>query len=430
MLPASDRWSKIASVYHLFREDDLLRFPRRIRPLVFTLRIILRSFEEFYKDKCLQGASALSFASLLALVPVAAIFFTVLTKLEAFSEIQLRIEDFLFQYLIQAHTDVIREYLTQYTQNITLLGVFGVTSLFVIAIFLFNTIEHAINDIWHAKQRRPFLSKFNAFCTVLAFTPFLVFLSSYVAARLAIDNVDARYLNLLPYILSWLAFWFAYQFIPYTPVRFHAALIGAVVGGTLWELAKDGFNWYISHMTAIDKIYGSLGAVPVFLLWIYLTWVIVLFGAEVAYAVQYPEGRSRLNHEEFSGYLEFYSVRTIAEIVKRFNDSQGKASSSIEHLKDMGIPPGVLGEILNRLSEKELLLYTEDKEYVPARRPSSITIREVIDAVSSTKMHAPADADDAISERLREAFKKVSTHTDATLDGMSIEMLVGKGTGR
>jgi membrane protein len=424
MFPASDRWDKVANVYHLLREDDLSQFPRWVRASFYPIRIALRSFEEFFKDKCLQSASALAFASLLALVPVTAIFFFFLTKLEAFSEIQLRVDDFLFQNLVPARTDTIREFLMQYTENITFLGVFGFATLFVVSIFLFNTIEHAINDIWHAKQRRPFLSKFTAFWTVLTATPVLVFLSSYIAAKLVIGNADSRYISLLPYLLSWLAFWFAYQFIPYTPVRYHAAVIGAVVGGTLWELAKGGFNWYISNMTAIDKIYGSLGAVPVFLVWIYLTWVIVLFGAEVAYAVQYPEGKNRMSHDEMLTYLEFYSVRTIAEIVRRFNDSSGRASSSIDHLKDAGIPPEVLGDILNRLAEKELIVYTEDKEYVPARQPSSITVREVIDSVTSTTMLAPKNADDGVSRQLRETFKKVSTGVDATLDGLNIETLV------
>jgi len=424
MFPASDRWDKVAGVYHLLREDDLSQFPRWVRTSFYPVRISLRSFEEFFKDKCLQSASALAFASLLALVPFTAIFFFFLTKLEAFSEIQLRIDDFLFQNLVPARTDAIREYLMQYTQNITFLGVFGFATLFVVSIFLFNTIEHAINDIWHAKQRRPFLSKFTAFWTVLTATPVLVFMSSYVATKLAIGNVDSRYMNFLPYLLSWLAFWFAYQFIPYTPVNFRAAIIGAIVGGTLWELAKGGFNWYISTMTAIDKIYGSLGAVPVFLLWIDLTWVIVLFGAEVAYAVQYPEGKNRMSHEELLHYLEFYSVRAIAEIVKRFNDGTGRASSSIDHLKDAGIPPEILGDILNRLAEKELIVYTEDKEYVPARLPSSITVREVIEAVTRTAMLTPANTDDAVSRQLKETFQKISAGVDTTLDGLNIEMLV------
>ena len=254
----------------------------------------------------------------------------------------------------------------------------------------------------------------------------LVFVSSYIAAKLAVGKIDVFSLKFIPYLLNWLAFWFAYQFIPYTQVRVRAAIAGAVVAGTLWELAKGGFNWYISHMTSFDVLYGSLGAVPVFLLWLYITWLIVLLGTEVAYAVQYPQGRTSMSHSELSSYMEFYSVRAVAEIARRFNDAGGKASSKLDHLKSVGIPSEILGEILNRLSENHLIVYTEDKEYVPARQPSSITVREVVEAVAGTKMLAPEDADDPVSERLRKAFLKVAAGVDSTLDGFSIETLIGR----
>ncbi|UCD57843.1 MAG: YihY family inner membrane protein [Candidatus Hydrogenedentota bacterium] len=424
MQPTADLWNKGVELFRLFREGNLSLSPRHVRVFVYPVRIGIRAFEEFFTDKCLQRASALAFASLLALVPVTAIFFIVLTRLEAFSEIQLRVEDFLFRNLVPARTDVISEYLTQYTQNVTLLGVFGIPTLFITAIFLFNTIEHTINDIWHAKQRRPFLSKFAAFWIVLTATPVLVFVSFYIAARLAIERLDVFSLKFLTYLLNWLAFWFAYQFIPYTPVRIRAAIVGAVVGGTLWELAKGGFNWYIANMTSFDKIYGSLGAVPVFLLWLYVTWLIVLFGAEVAYAVQYPRGKSSVGQDELANYLEFYSVRAMAEIVKRFNEAGDDAVNTMDHLKSVGIPAEVLGEILNRLSEKRLILYTEDKDYVLARQPSSITIHEIIEAVSDRRMLAPESAEDPISGRLKKTFREVAAGVDCALDGMNLQMLI------
>ncbi|MBI4830479.1 MAG: YihY family inner membrane protein [Candidatus Lindowbacteria bacterium] len=421
---------KRASFIRFFRESDLSQSPVHTRVVLYPLRIVIRAFEEFFIDRCLQRASALAFASLLALVPVTAIFFFFLARLEAFSEMQLKVEDFLFRNLVPARTEVVRQYLTEYTQKVTLLGVFGVTFLFISAILLFNNIEHTINDIWHAQQKRPFLSKFTSFWTVLTATPVLIFVSFYLAAKLSAQRIDLFSLRFLTYFLNWLAFWFAYQFIPYTRVRIRAAIVGAIVGGTLWELAKGGFNWYIANMTSFDKIYGSLGAIPVFLLWLYLTWVIVLFGSEVAYAVQYPQGEKRLTHAEIESYLEFYSVRVMAEIVKQF--ANGKADTTvntIDVLSKVGIPPEVAGEILNRLVEKRLILYTEDKDYVPAREPSSITVREVIEAVSDRKMLAPETLDDPISRRLRGTFISVAASMDSTLGGLNLGSLI-KGNKR
>jgi membrane protein len=248
--------------------------------------------------------------------------------------------------------------------------------------------------------------------------------SFYIAASLEVKDQDIFQLKFLAYLLNWLAFWFAYQFIPYTRVRFGAAFVGAIVGGTMWEIAKGAFNWYITNMTAFDKVYGALGAVPVFLLWIYLTWLIVLFGAEVAYAVQYPRERSHLTQAELANYLEFYSVRAMAEIVRRFNAQDDGAASAIDSLRNIGIPPEILGDILNRLSEKHLIVYTEDKDYVPARKPSSIMVREVVEAVSGKKMLAPENATDPVSNRLRKTFHEIATGVDSALDELDLNGLI------
>lgn len=189
MFPTSNLWEIAAKGWHYLRSGDLSQAPLWVRALVQPARISVRAFEEFFNDKCLLRASALAFTSLLALVPVTAIFFFFLTKLEAFGQIQEKLEDFLFSNLVPARTDVIREYIIQYTQNVTFLGVFGIIALFVTAIFLFNTVEHTINDIWHAKQRRPFLSKFMAFWTVLTAVPVLTGISFLLAAK---DDVSRR----------------------------------------------------------------------------------------------------------------------------------------------------------------------------------------------------------------------------------------------
>jgi membrane protein len=263
-----------------------------------------------------------------------------------------------------------------------------------------------------------------AFWTVLTAVPVLTGISFLLAAKLEVEDIDVFELKFLTYILNWLAFWFAYQFIPYTRVRIKAAFIGAIVGGLLWEFAKGGFNWYISNMTSFDKIYGSLGAVPVFLLWIYLTWLIVLFGAEVAYAVQYPEEKSRLTADDLSNYLEFYSVRTMAEIVRRFGEGDDESASTVDSLRDIGIPSEMLGEVLNRLAEKHLIVYTEDKDYVPARQPSGIMVREVIEAVAGKKMLAPEAAKDDVSRRVRKTFQEIAKGMDSALDKLSLETLI------
>jgi membrane protein len=196
------------------------------------------------------------------------------------------------------------------------------------------------------------------------------------------------------------------------------------VGGTLWEMAKNGFNWYITNMATFDKVYGSLGTVPVFLLWVYLTWLIVLFGTEVAYAFQYHGEKVTTDYAESVRYLDFYSVRAMAEIVRRFNDSEQQQTSTVDALDSIKIPAEVVGDILGRLSEKHLITFTEENEYVPARHPSHITVREVIEAATGSKMLVPVDIKDPISRRLKKAFEEVATGLDSALDGLSMQELV------
>jgi DNA-binding IscR family transcriptional regulator len=150
----------------------------------------------------------------------------------------------------------------------------------------------------------------------------------------------------------------------------------------------------------------------------------VLFGAEVAYAVQYPRERSKLTQEELASFMDFYSVRAMAEITKRFGDPDDGHRDAIDALRAIGIPPEIIGEILNRLSERQLIVYTEDKDYIPARQPSKITVREVFEAVSGKKMLAPDSADDAVSMRLRRTFEEIAGGMDSALGEMNLDMLV------
>jgi membrane protein len=403
-----------------FRYEDSFKSSHMVRAVSIIGRTIRRTFEEFFANECFQRASALAFATLLALVPVAAISFFFIARLEAFSEVEAKISDFIFRNFVPARTDEVQRYLLEYTQNVKVIRFFGFLALIITAIFLFNTVEVTFNTIWHVKKKRPFFGKLTSLWTVLTFTPILICTSFLVAAKLAAQGDGFVPAWIVPYVLNIFAFWFVYQFIPYTKVRKRAAVIAAVVAGVLWEIAKGGFSWYIGNLATFSQIYGSLGTVPVFLLWLYLTWVIVLLGTELAYAIQYPHGEKVLAHE----YLEFYSVRAMAEITRLFGRRGESKKNTMDALKEIGIPPDILGDILNRLTGKNLLILSEDMEVYPARDPSTITVREVIEAASGCKLLAPPDEKDPISQSLKRNFQQAGKQMNNTLDGMSLQMLV------
>ena len=146
---------KTSELWRFLRDGDLSKAPLWLKVCVYPIRILIRAFEEFFNDKCILRASSLAYASLLALIPVTAIFFLFFTKFDAFGkDIKERVEDLLFNNLVPTQTDTIRGYITEHTENVSIIGAIGFITLFVMSIFLFNTIEHTINDIWNAKQRR------------------------------------------------------------------------------------------------------------------------------------------------------------------------------------------------------------------------------------------------------------------------------------
>lgn len=402
-----------------FRDRELSTFSFPAKSAVIILRTIHRAIEEFFSDECFQRASALAFATLIALVPVTAVSFFFLTKLNAFNDIEVKIEDFVFQNFVPTRTEEIRSYIVQYTNNVGVLGAFGTMALIVVAIFLFNNIEVTFNNIWHVKKKRPLFGKLTSLWTVLTLTPFLFGVSFLLAAKFTAQSEGIIPAWVVPYLLNTLAFWVAYQFIPYTNVRLHAAIIAAVVVAILWEIAKAGFNMYITNLTSFSQIYGSLGTVPVFLLWLYLTWLIILFGTELAYAIQYPHKAKTFGND----YREFYAVRAMAEIARIFS-RQGNRPNTIDGLRNAGVPPDIIGDILNLLAKENLLILTEENEYYPARAPSAISIHEIIDAVSGSKLLAPPAEKDPLSQRLKKKFEEAGEQIAATLDGVNLQDLI------
>jgi membrane protein len=290
----------------------------------------------------------------------------------------------------------------------------------VVAIFLFNNIEVTFNNIWHVKKKRPIFGKLTSLWTVLTLTPILFGISFYLAAKFTARSEGIVPAWIVPYLLNTLAFWVAYQFIPYTNIRLRASVIAAVVVAILWEIAKAGFNWYITNLASFRQIYGSLGTVPVFLLWLYLTWVIVLFGTELAYAIQYPHKDSLLGN----AYREFYAVRAMAEISRMFGERKGGKRNVLDRMRSIGIPPDIIGDILNQLAKEGLLIFTEGKDYYLARAPSTITVSEIIEAVSGAKLLAPPAGDDLVSRELKKKFEEASEQITATLDGLNLQELI------
>ncbi len=361
--------------------NRLATLRRRASALATFARFVWR---RFWADDCFEAAAALSYTTLFALVPLTAVALGVIAQFAEFAAWSERITDFVFTNFVPAAARVVQSYLTQFAANAYQLTTIGVIALVVSALLLMSGIEETFNRIFRVSARRRRVSRFVVYWTVLTLGPVLVTaslgLSSYLFALPLIDEVDREWhvsehlLRWLPVVVTWVALWLAYTVIPATIVRLRHAAVGATIGTVLFELAKRGFAEYLAR-TSYEQVFGALAVVPIFLLWMYLLWLIVLLGASIASAV----GAFRFDHArpgvgpglEFAGLLRV--LRRIAAASRA-----GKPLSRPALARD---EPTLTDEQIDRFLEQlrsvKLVGRSELGDLVLLREPDQVPLSEL-----------------------------------------------------
>lgn len=262
----------------------------------FTLYFLRR----FMRDGGPGAAAALSYSSLLALVPLFAISFAVLSAFDTFETVRVDLQKQLFEAMLPDAALVVSDYLTQFIANANQMTGAGILGLAVTAVLLLNTITGAFGAIWRTTEPPPLALRLLVYWTLLTLGPLLVgasiSVSTYAFAAVqwaGIDNYTKPLFSLawlLPIGLSTVGFTILFVVVPNRSVRLLHAHTGALVAAILFELLKKGFGLYLSHFPSYQAIYGALAAMPIFLVWMYLSWVVLLIGAEIAASL--PEWRA------------------------------------------------------------------------------------------------------------------------------------------
>jgi membrane protein len=255
----------------------------------------------FIRDGCLAGAGALSYTTLVSLVPLTAIVTAVFSAFPIFSNEREEFLGLLAHYFIPEVGEEAGYWFKYFASIAAQTTAFGVIALAVTAVLLLTTIEDQLHAIWRVRTTRPWLQRVLAYWAVLTFGPLLLgmglSLSSYLEAAahsagldaVAFEPASALWLHraalILPFTLEAIACTLVYKLIPSCTVRWREGLLGGVVAALAIELLKIGFSLYIARFSSYRTIYGAVAAVPIFLLWMYITWGAVLFGAVVAAAM-------------------------------------------------------------------------------------------------------------------------------------------------
>ena len=267
-----------------------------IKDLAGFVRFVLRRWSE---DRCPQMAGSLTYTTLLALAPMFAIAVAVLST-GPFHGVVQGFNDFLKLNLVPATASrVISVYMAQIAANALRLTWVGVIAVLVIAIWLMLSMDRSLNAIWRVRRARPYWISAIGYTTLLmlgpmlivasvSFTTYVMSLSEHVTGLGA--RVHTFLLRLFPVLMSTFAFFLIYRIIPHRHVPWRHALLGSAVAGVLFESAKQLFSMYVSVTPAYNIVYGALAAIPIFLIWIYLSWLVVLFGAELTAAAAWWQG--------------------------------------------------------------------------------------------------------------------------------------------
>lgn len=243
----------------------------------------------FQQDRLTVTAGYLAYVTLLSLVPMIAVVFGMMSAFPVFQSIKQQMERFVYHNFVPTAGDMVKEYIDGFVANATNTTAVGIGALIVVALMLISAIDKNLNYIWRSTQSRPPAQAFAMYWMILTLGPVLIgasiAISSYILSLRFLSEESlfgAGYLLLrsLPFLFSVLTFLLVYTVVPNCKVRLVHAFIGALVAATLFELAKRGFAIYITNFPSYQAIYGALATIPILFVWVYLSWLVVLLGAE------------------------------------------------------------------------------------------------------------------------------------------------------
>jgi membrane protein len=371
----------------------------RLRVLFYqVVRILLLTLRGLQNQVILLRAAALSISTLLAVGPLLALAFIVLKGLD----VHTRLEHVLIHYLTAGQEDLSQR-IIEYISNtdFAALGAIGTAVLVYAVIMMLNNVEQTLNKIWGITRNRNIFRKVTNYTTVLIFGPLLIAVSTAMLASFSSTTVVqvltqyglferffVLFKIIIPHAGLWIGLTAIYVLLPNTRVRFLPALIAAIICGIVWEAAFGVYTEFNIGLTRYNKIYGTFAVLPVFIIWLYISWIIVLLGAQLAYAIQNVKTHQQDLKADDYGYdqIEQMAVAVMVMICERFN--RGLPPMTAEQMSNtLSIPLRLIGDITSRLYKGGLLveIYGDETLYHPGRNPSQISVLDVFMAMRRSK---------------------------------------------
>ncbi len=396
------------------------------------LRIILLAFRGFLKDHCQKTASVLTYYSLLNVVPVVAVAFAIAKGfgLEKIIEKQILqiAEKANWQADVTGQIITFSHKLLEQAKGGIIAGV-GVVLLFWTVISIFGKIEESLNDIWEVKKSRTFVRKFSDYIAMMVFTPVLFIISNsatvlmasqvkVIVNKIALLGVFSKVifllLSLLPYVSIWVLLTMLYLVMPNTRIPLRSAILGGIAAGTITQIVQWLYIKFQIGAASYGAIYGSFAALPLFLAMLQISWMIVLFGAEMAHANE---------HYETFGFHPDYSrisvsskkllvLRIFHLLTKKFSLGE-KPLTPIQIAHILEIPVRLVRRLLNELTDVGLVIETihgikSEVAFQPGRTIETITVKFALDEYEKHGIAKIPDNPSDEAEKISSFLKEIS----------------------
>ncbi|MCL1825142.1 MAG: YihY family inner membrane protein [Betaproteobacteria bacterium] len=356
------------------------------RTLHHSLRdFVVLFYERFRATQCLQVAGSLTYTTLLALVPLITVTFMAFGHLPGMGDIEASLRDFLLENMLPEKAgSIITTYALEFSEKASQLTLIGIVMLAVTALLLLATIEQVFNSIWGVRQPRPLLLRITVYWFVLTLGPPIlggsIAATGYLVSLSMQWSPDMNWLGpysarlLAPLLLSVL-FVFLYYAVPNHKVRFMHALAGGLAAAVVFSLMQRAFGLFIARFPTYTLVYGTFAALPIFLVWLYSSWIVVLLGALMAATLPVFAERRRVV-TPFPGCEAWAAVTILTQLARAQGDG---CPISFEALREQApLSEYHAEDVLGKLAEAGWVSRTDEGDWVLIRAPDQILLAEIV----------------------------------------------------
>ncbi len=376
---------------------ELTRVQRTVR---YSLELARYCAEQLRRDRAPQMAAALTYRTIFSLVPTLILALLVFRAFITFEQAQVVLQQKVFTFFeldklqmsaadSQTIVDKLNEFIERgYKLNVASVGGVGLLLLVWAALALVVTVEQCFNLVFNCRVGRAWHHRVLLYWGVLTLGPVLLGVSMYLTGRLYGVASELPYIGALFQTLgsfaalgaSWLLLMMVYVLMPNTQVKLRPAMIGAFVAAVLWELGKVGFKFYVTKAVGYSVIYGSLGLLPLFLFWVYLTWLIVLFGLELTHVLQTMPGRLLHQQKRTDERDLIADSRYLLPMMTALGESfhRGKTLSSDDLARQLQLSSTVAANFCQRLEREGMIHQLSGGGYTLARPADQIAVADLL----------------------------------------------------